>query len=70
MFKNNIKITKQLKFVNLKLPNYFCRFGAVLAKIESQKENYFLSKLVAKPQRSVGASFKTEYWIGLFYICN
>ncbi|KAI1733255.1 CUB domain-containing protein [Ditylenchus destructor] len=44
----------------------FCtRFGASLARIESQRENAFLSKLLAKPQRSAGASSKSEYWIGL-----
>ena len=46
----------------------FCaRYGSLLARIESQKENSFLTKLVNRPQRSAYATPKTDYWIGTFF---
>jgi hypothetical protein len=38
------------------------RYGASLARIESQKENLFVSRMLTRPQR---ASTWTHLWIGL-----
>uniref|UniRef100_A0A914C4L0 Fibropellin-1 n=1 Tax=Acrobeloides nanus TaxID=290746 RepID=A0A914C4L0_9BILA len=44
----------------------FCgRYGSLLARIESQRENAFLARLLNRPQRSASATTKTDYWIGL-----
>uniref|UniRef100_A0A7E4V9J7 Sushi, von Willebrand factor type A, EGF and pentraxin domain-containing protein 1 n=1 Tax=Panagrellus redivivus TaxID=6233 RepID=A0A7E4V9J7_PANRE len=44
----------------------FCgRYGSTLARIESQKQNSFVTKLLNRPQRSASSTVKTEFWIGL-----
>uniref|UniRef100_A0A914YWX2 Uncharacterized protein n=1 Tax=Panagrolaimus superbus TaxID=310955 RepID=A0A914YWX2_9BILA len=45
---------------------FFCgRYGSLPARIESQKENLFVTKLLNRPLRSASGTLKTEYWIGL-----
>lgn len=48
---------------------FFCgRYGSLPARIESQKENLFVTKLLNRPLRSASGTLKTEYWIGKIYI--
>uniref|UniRef100_A0A9J2P4X9 Sushi, von Willebrand factor type A, EGF and pentraxin domain-containing protein 1 n=1 Tax=Ascaris lumbricoides TaxID=6252 RepID=A0A9J2P4X9_ASCLU len=41
------------------------RYGSQLARIESQRENNFVGRLVSKPQRNGPSNPRTDFWIGI-----
>ncbi|VDM23842.1 unnamed protein product [Toxocara canis] len=41
------------------------RYGSQLARIESQRENNFVGRLVSRPQRNGPANPRTDFWIGV-----
>ncbi|VDD98069.1 unnamed protein product [Enterobius vermicularis] len=41
------------------------QYGSQLARIESQRENSFVSRLINRPLRSASLVQKTQFWIGM-----
>lgn len=58
LFKVKLNLNAYFKF-------YFYRFGATLARIESQKQNAFISKILIKPLNSASVIGKLDFWIGI-----